>query len=86
VVLLLIWLAFGGLIIGGLGRLLVPRSKPVGLIRTALVGWAGSFLGFAVSWYVLRLHYEVSLVAGFILAVIFAAVIVAAIYRRPPRR
>lgn len=84
--LLLIWLAIGGLIIGGLGRLLVPGPNPIGLIRTALVGLAGSFLGGLVARYVIGLHYRYSLLAGFILAVIFAAMIVAAIDRRPSAR
>ncbi len=83
---LLIWLAIGGLIIGGLGRLLVPGPNPMGLIRTALIGLAGSFLGGLVARYVIGLHYRYSLLAGFILAVIFAAIIVAAVGRRRPRR
>jgi uncharacterized membrane protein YeaQ/YmgE (transglycosylase-associated protein family) len=83
---LLIWLAIGGLIIGGLGRLLVPGPNPIGLIRTALVGLAGSFLGGLVSRYVIGLHYRNSLLAGFVLAVIFAAIIVAAIDRPSARR
>jgi uncharacterized membrane protein YeaQ/YmgE (transglycosylase-associated protein family) len=84
--LLLVWLAIGGLIIGGLGRLLVPGPNPIGLIRTALVGVAGSFLGGLVSRYAIRLHYGYSLLLGFILAVIFAAILVAAIDRRPRAR
>jgi uncharacterized membrane protein YeaQ/YmgE (transglycosylase-associated protein family) len=83
--LLIIWLAIGGLIIGGLGRLLVPGPNRIGLIRTALVGVAGSFLGGLVS-YAIGLHYRYSLLLGFILAVIFAAIIVAAIDRRPSAR
>jgi uncharacterized membrane protein YeaQ/YmgE (transglycosylase-associated protein family) len=83
---LLIWLAIGGLIIGGLGRLLVPGRNPIGLIRTALIGVAGSFLGGLVARYAIGLHYRYSLLAGFILAVIFAAIIVAAIDRRPSAR
>jgi uncharacterized membrane protein YeaQ/YmgE (transglycosylase-associated protein family) len=82
---LLIWLAIGGLIIGGLGRLLVPGPNPIGLIRTALAGLAGSFLGGLVSD-AIGLHYRYALLAGFVLAVIFAAIIVAAIDRRPRRR
>jgi uncharacterized membrane protein YeaQ/YmgE (transglycosylase-associated protein family) len=80
---LLIWLAIGGLIIGGLGRLLVPGPNPIGLIRTALVGLVGSFLGGFVARYAFGLHYRNSLLLGFVLAVIFAAIIVAAIDRRP---
>jgi uncharacterized membrane protein YeaQ/YmgE (transglycosylase-associated protein family) len=84
--LLLIWLAAGGLIIGGLGRLLVPGPNPIGLARTALAGLAGSFLGGLVARYVLGLYYRYALVAGFILGVIFAAIIVAVISRRRSAR
>jgi uncharacterized membrane protein YeaQ/YmgE (transglycosylase-associated protein family) len=84
--LLLLWLAIGGLIIGGLGRLLVPGPNPIGLIRTALVGVAGSVVGGFVSRYAIGVHYRYSLLLGFIVAVIFAAIIVAAIDRRPYRR
>lgn len=82
---LLIWLAIGGLVIGGLGRLLVPGPNPIGLIRTAVIGVIGSFLGGLVARYAIGLHYRYSLLAGFVLAVIFAAIIVAAVDRRHPR-
>jgi uncharacterized membrane protein YeaQ/YmgE (transglycosylase-associated protein family) len=82
----LIWLAIGGLIIGGLGRLLVPGPNPIGLFRTMLVGLAGSFLGGFIARYAIGLHYRYSLLLGFVLSVIFAAIIVAAIDRRQPRR
>jgi len=81
----LLWLAIGGLIIGGLGRLLVPGPNPIGLIRTALAGLAGSFLGGLVARYAIGLHNRYSLLVGFALAVIFAAIIVAVIARRPRR-
>jgi uncharacterized membrane protein YeaQ/YmgE (transglycosylase-associated protein family) len=56
------------------------------LIWTALVGLAGSFLGGLVARYAIGVHYRYSLLVGFVLAVIFAAIIVAAIDRRPRRR
>jgi uncharacterized membrane protein YeaQ/YmgE (transglycosylase-associated protein family) len=84
-VLLLIWLVVGGLVVGALGRLLAPGPHPIGLIRTVLIGMAGSFLGGAVTWYVLGLYGGYSLLVWFVLAVIFAAIIVAAIDRRPRR-
>lgn len=84
--LLLLWLAIGGLIIGGLGRLLVPGPNPIGLFRTAVVGLIGSFLGGLVARYAIGMHYRYSLLAGFILSVVFAAIIVAAIDRRPYSR
>jgi uncharacterized membrane protein YeaQ/YmgE (transglycosylase-associated protein family) len=84
--LLLIWLVVGGLITGGLGRLLVPGPNPIGLVRTGLVGLAGSFLGGLIARYFLGLYYRYALVVGFILGVIFAAIIVAVIRRRRSAR
>lgn len=79
---LLLWLAIGGLIIGGLGRLLVPGPNPIGLIRTALAGLGGSFVGGLVARYAIGVHFGYSLLVGFILSVIFAAIFVAAMDRR----
>jgi uncharacterized membrane protein YeaQ/YmgE (transglycosylase-associated protein family) len=41
----LLWLAITGLIVGGLGRLVLPGRREVGLLATALVGIAASLLG-----------------------------------------
>jgi uncharacterized membrane protein YeaQ/YmgE (transglycosylase-associated protein family) len=41
----LLWLALTGLIVGGLGRLVLPGRHEVGLLATALVGIAASLLG-----------------------------------------
>ena len=41
----LLWLALTGLIVGGLGRLVLPGKHEVGLLSTALVGIAASLLG-----------------------------------------
>jgi uncharacterized membrane protein YeaQ/YmgE (transglycosylase-associated protein family) len=41
----LLWLAITGLIVGGLGRLVLPGRRDVGLLATALVGIAASLLG-----------------------------------------
>ena len=41
----LLWLALTGLIVGGLGRLVLPGKHAVGLLATALVGIAASLLG-----------------------------------------
>lgn len=43
--LLIISLLITGLIIGALGRLLVPGHNPMGLFMTALVGIGGAFIG-----------------------------------------
>ena len=41
----LISLAISGLIIGALGRLLIPGRQPLGCLLTTLVGIGGSLLG-----------------------------------------
>jgi uncharacterized membrane protein YeaQ/YmgE (transglycosylase-associated protein family) len=41
----LLWLALTGLIIGALGRLVLPGRQDVGLVATALVGIGASLLG-----------------------------------------
>jgi uncharacterized membrane protein YeaQ/YmgE (transglycosylase-associated protein family) len=41
----LLWLALTGLIIGALGRLVLPGRQDVGLLATALVGIGASLLG-----------------------------------------
>jgi len=49
VALMLLWWFLIGLVIGGLGRLLVPGPQDVGLLGTALVGIAGSLLGGVIA-------------------------------------
>ena len=52
----LLWLALTGLVIGALGRLVLPGHQDVSLLATALVGIAASLLGgiladvFDVGW------------------------------------
>ncbi len=41
----LFWLAVTGLIIGALGRLVLPGRQEIGLLATALIGIAASLLG-----------------------------------------
>jgi len=41
----LLWLALTGLIIGALGRLVLPGRQEIGLLQTALIGIAASLLG-----------------------------------------
>lgn len=76
---LIISLLVGGLIIGALGRLVVPGPNPMGILRTIAVGIAGSLLGGLVGRYVLGWRYRFSALAAFVLAVAFTALIVAAI-------
>jgi uncharacterized membrane protein YeaQ/YmgE (transglycosylase-associated protein family) len=44
----LISLAFVGLLIGALGRLIVPGPNPIGLWATLAVGLAGALVGGAI--------------------------------------
>jgi uncharacterized membrane protein YeaQ/YmgE (transglycosylase-associated protein family) len=54
----LIWLALTGLVIGALGRLVLPGRHDISLLATALIGIAASLLGgilaniFDVGWLV----------------------------------
>lgn len=84
--LFLISLAVGGLVIGGLGRLVVPGPNPMGVFRTILVGLGGSFLGGLVSRLAFGMRYRYSLGVGLVLSVLFAALLVLAFERRSPRR
>jgi len=64
----LFWLVVTGLIIGALGRLVLPGRQEVGLLATALVGIAASLLGgilanvFDAGW-IVRLLVAVALAA-----------------------
>jgi uncharacterized membrane protein YeaQ/YmgE (transglycosylase-associated protein family) len=54
----LIWLALTGLVIGALGRLVLPGRQDISLLATALIGIAASLLGgilanlFDVGWFI----------------------------------
>jgi uncharacterized membrane protein YeaQ/YmgE (transglycosylase-associated protein family) len=41
----LLWLAFIGLIVGGLGRLILPGERDISLLATVMIGIAASLLG-----------------------------------------
>jgi uncharacterized membrane protein YeaQ/YmgE (transglycosylase-associated protein family) len=71
----LISLAIGGLIIGALGRLVIPGRQDIGCLMTALVGIGGSWLGGLVGEALFDRP------GGFILAVLCSAGIVYVISR-----
>ena len=64
----LLWLALTGLIIGGLGRLVLPGRQEISLLVTALVGIAASLVGG-----VLAGIFDVGWLIEFLLAVALAA-------------
>jgi uncharacterized membrane protein YeaQ/YmgE (transglycosylase-associated protein family) len=65
----LIWLALTGLVIGALGRLILPGRQDISLLATALVGIAASLLGG-----VLADAFDVGGIIQFLVAVALAAV------------
>jgi uncharacterized membrane protein YeaQ/YmgE (transglycosylase-associated protein family) len=64
----LLWLALTGLVIGALGRLVLPGRQEVSLLATALVGIAASLLGG-----ILADIFDVGWLIQFLLAVALAA-------------
>jgi uncharacterized membrane protein YeaQ/YmgE (transglycosylase-associated protein family) len=71
----LITLFVSGLIIGALARLIVPGRQPIGILATALLGIAGSFVGGLVFW-ALSSHPAKHPVVGFLVAIACAAVLI----------
>jgi uncharacterized membrane protein YeaQ/YmgE (transglycosylase-associated protein family) len=65
----LLWLAITGLVVGALGRLVLPGRQDVSLLATALIGIAASLLGG-----ILANLFDVGWIIQFIVAVLLAAV------------
>jgi uncharacterized membrane protein YeaQ/YmgE (transglycosylase-associated protein family) len=73
---LILVMILGGLIIGALGRLVVPGPNPIGFVRTVLAGWAGSFLGGLLGRLVFGWRYRYSGLLSLLMAVALTALIV----------
>lgn len=67
----LIFLFIIGLVVGALARLLLPGPDPMGLLATAGIGLAGTFIAGLFSWYVLHRHG-----AGLVLSLLFSMLLV----------
>jgi uncharacterized membrane protein YeaQ/YmgE (transglycosylase-associated protein family) len=65
----LIWLALTGLVIGALGRLVLPGRHDISLLATTLVGIAASLLGG-----ILADAFDVGWIVQFLVAVALAAI------------
>jgi uncharacterized membrane protein YeaQ/YmgE (transglycosylase-associated protein family) len=65
----LLWLALTGLVIGALGRLVLPGRQDISLVATALIGIAASVLGG-----ILASLFDVGWLVQFLVAVALAAV------------
>jgi uncharacterized membrane protein YeaQ/YmgE (transglycosylase-associated protein family) len=73
-VVFLIVVALIGLVVGALGRFLLPGPDPMGIGGTIMVGLVGAFAAGLFSWYVLHRHG-----AGLLLSVVFTIVSLALI-------
>lgn len=82
---LVLGLLVAGLVVGALGRLVVPGPNPMGIFSTILVGLGGSFLGGLVGRLVFGFRYRYAFGLGLVLSVACAALIVYALSRRQPR-
>ena len=78
---LLLSLAVSGLIIGALGRLIVPGPNPMSLLATIGVGISGAIIGGLVGRFAFTWRYGYSYGFGFVLSVLSAAMIVVFIER-----
>ena len=65
----LLWLALTGLIIGALGRLVLPGRHDISLLATTLVGIAASLLGG-----ILADAFDVGWIIQFLVAIALAAI------------
>jgi uncharacterized membrane protein YeaQ/YmgE (transglycosylase-associated protein family) len=68
----IVGLVFSGLIIGALGRLLVPGRQSLGCLGTILAGIAGSFVGGVIGRVIWGRNYT----PGIIMSVLGAALVV----------
>jgi uncharacterized membrane protein YeaQ/YmgE (transglycosylase-associated protein family) len=75
VILYIIGLLLTGLIVGALGRLLLPGRDPMSLFQTILVGIAGSLVAGLIAYYA----FDKEEGPGFLLSVLCAIAIVYAV-------
>lgn len=64
---LILYYVIIGLIVGGLGRLIVPGRNPIGLLMTIVLGIVGALAGGMIS-YALGLHGLLSLLVSVLVA------------------
>jgi uncharacterized membrane protein YeaQ/YmgE (transglycosylase-associated protein family) len=77
----LFWLVVTGLIVGGLGRLVLPGRQQIGLLQTSLIGIAASLLGG-----LLANLFDAGWLVRFLVAVALAAIGVTLAESRGARR
>jgi uncharacterized membrane protein YeaQ/YmgE (transglycosylase-associated protein family) len=81
VILYIVGLLLTGLIVGALGRLLLPGRDPMTLFQTILVGIAGSLVAGLIAYYV----FDKEEGPGFLLSVLCAIAIVYAVRKHRQR-
>jgi uncharacterized membrane protein YeaQ/YmgE (transglycosylase-associated protein family) len=74
----IIWMAVIGLIVGVIAKILLPGKDPGGIIMTAIIGIAGSFIGTFIGRNVL--HWGTGYRAGVPMAVV-GSIILLVLYR-----
>jgi uncharacterized membrane protein YeaQ/YmgE (transglycosylase-associated protein family) len=72
---IIMW-AIIGLVVGGLGRLLVPGRNNIGIILTILIGIVGAIAGGSVTRALMGAGHDA---VSFIVSLVLAAIMVAAI-------
>jgi uncharacterized membrane protein YeaQ/YmgE (transglycosylase-associated protein family) len=72
VILYIILLALTGLVVGALGRLLLPGRDPMSIVQTILLGIAASLIAGLIAYYV----FDKKEGAGFFFSVICAVALV----------
>lgn len=78
----LVLAALSGLVVGALGRLLVPGRQPMGILATILAGIGGSLIGGVIA----RLLFGPDYTPGLLLGAFGAALLIWAIYGTNRRR
>jgi uncharacterized membrane protein YeaQ/YmgE (transglycosylase-associated protein family) len=74
-ILILAWLLIG-LVVGGLGRLIVPGRNRIGLVLTVLIGIVGSVAGGAATRAIAGAgHRDLSFIFSLVIAAILVALI-----------
>lgn len=81
---LIVSIVISGLIIGALGRLVVPGPNPMSIFSTILVGIAGSAVGGIIGHLIFGYRYTYEVGLSLLVAVLCTAILVA-VLQRPKR-
>jgi uncharacterized membrane protein YeaQ/YmgE (transglycosylase-associated protein family) len=81
IILYIILLALTGLVVGALGRLLLPGRDPMSIVQTILLGIAASLIAGLIAYYV----FDEEEGAGFFFSVICAVALVYAVRKMRER-